>query len=78
MQKELKSCPFCGSDDVFLKYNGAKHGLFYYVECAVCGGRTRGACRPWKDVPDGTDKHEWDCAAAEIVTLLWERRSGHG
>lgn len=69
----MKSCPFCGSKDSYLKYNGAKFGRFYYVECAVCGGRTRGICRSYNDIPQ-VDDHEWDCCEANLVTLLWNRR----
>ena len=80
MQSKLSSCPFCGSDNVYLKYNGAKHGRFYYVECAICGGRTRGVCRPYTDIPrsDEPDEHEWDCMAAINAEVLWERRANRG
>ena len=73
MQSNLKDCPFCGGSDIFLKYNGARHGYFYYVECNTCGGRTRGAC-----LPDGqySEETEWDNKAARTVELLWNQRSG--
>lgn len=71
--QEYKSCPFCGCDDIYIKYNGAKHGRFYYVECQLCGGRTRGACRPYSDIQT-PDDHEWDCTQAKAVGMLWNRR----
>lgn len=75
MQSEMKPCPFCGGVDVFVKYNGSKNGLFYYVECETCGGRTKGVCRPWRDVPEKeADPHEWDCQQAMMVSRLWNRR----
>lgn len=75
--QEFKPCPFCGGPDIFLKYNGSKNGRFYYVECETCGGRTKGVCRSWRDLPSGTleDPHEWDCDAALTVTRLWNRRT---
>lgn len=75
--QELKACPFCGSNEAFLKYNGAKHGYFYYVECTICGGRTRGVCRPWRDVPSGTldDPDEWTNQYAVTAKKLWNQRS---
>lgn len=72
--QELKSCPFCGSDDIYIKHNGARYGQFYYAECTVCGGRTRGICRPYKDIPED-DPEEWDCRQAETVVMLWNRRA---
>lgn len=69
--EKVKSCPFCGSDEIMLKYNGSRHGRFYYMECDVCGGRTRGICVPTKEL-DGLD--EWNNDAAAKVERLWNRR----
>lgn len=69
-----KPCPFCGGRDVYMKYNGAKNGRFYYIECGTCGGRTRGVCRPYRMIQD-PDLHEWDCEQALNVERLWERRA---
>lgn len=71
----FRECPFCGGTDIFLKHNGSKNGVFYYVECETCGGRTKGVCRPWRDIPQGKDEHEWDCYQAMMVARLWERRA---
>ena len=72
MQEKLKPCPFCGGDDIYTKYNGAKHGRFYYIECNTCGGRTRGACIPFSEAQE----HEWDNRAVNTVTMLWNQRRG--
>lgn len=74
MQEELKECPFCGSDQAVMKYNGAKHGRFYYIECEICGGRTRGVCRPFRDIPND-DPNEWDNRYAHTAITLWNQRS---
>jgi hypothetical protein len=73
--QEFKPCPFCGGKDIFLKYNGSNHGRFYYVECETCGGRTKGICRPWREIDEDNDPYEWDCQQAMTVKRLWERRS---
>ena len=77
MQEEMKSCPFCGGESVELKHNSAKYGWFYYVECVSCGGRTRGICRPRKELPnyDEEDVNEWDNRYADTVVMLWNRRA---
>jgi Lar family restriction alleviation protein len=71
MQETMKSCPFCGGGDVYIKYNGSKHGRFYYVECDTCGGRTRGVCLAFSRIDDD---HEWDNPTAQQVIRLWNRR----
>ena len=82
MQKEFKPCPFCGAgvENIFIKRNTSKHGIFYYIECAICGGRTRGICRPWSDIkdPEKEETHEerWQNDQAMTVSMLWNRRSG--
>lgn len=77
MERELKACPFCGSEEIYMKYNGGRFGDFYYAECAICGSRTRGVCRPYKELPiaDEEDKHEWDNNAANAVRVLWNQRT---
>lgn len=37
---ELLPCPFCGGDADCIR-QGSRYGGFYYVECTVCGAKTR-------------------------------------
>ena len=41
MQEELKPCPFCGSDEITAWYQGTKYGRIAYVECDICGAKTK-------------------------------------
>lgn len=38
---ELKGCPFCGSDEVSLWYQGGRYGRYTFAECDVCGARSK-------------------------------------
>lgn len=71
MQEDFKPCPFCGSREVYLLFNEAKNGLFYYVGCGTCGGRTRGIFRDYRSVHDADTM---DCSEARKAISLWERR----
>jgi hypothetical protein len=81
MQKEFKPCPFCGAgaENIYIKRNASKNGIFYYIECEICGGRTRGICRPWDQIkePEKEESHEerWQNNQARTVMNLWNRRS---
>lgn len=69
--EKLLTCPFCGNDQIYTRYNGSRSGRFYYLECDLCGARTRGVCVPFNKLQD---MDEWDNEAVERVTRLWNRR----
>lgn len=73
---ETKECPFCGSDNAFLQYNGSKYGRYYYVKCDLCGAQTRGVLRKLRDLPLYTadDPEEWTNYAAVTAVNLWNSR----
>lgn len=37
----LKGCPFCGSDEISAWYKGVRYGRIAYVECDVCGAKSK-------------------------------------
>ena len=37
----LMPCPFCKSDEVALWYKRARYGRISFVECEICGGRSK-------------------------------------
>ena len=79
MQKVFMNCPFCGADskNVHLKMNTSKNGRFHYVECGICGGRTRGICLPWEFISESeTDTERMNCEQSKAVIRLWNTRSG--
>ena len=47
-KKELKPCPFCGCEAIYVKNNTVKYNLFYYCECMECEA-TSSSC---EDVDD--------------------------
>lgn len=69
--QELKGCPFCGSDKVSIAYNASRFGKFYYfVECAICGARTRG-----EPIAQEARADEWENPAAEKSAACWNQRA---
>lgn len=39
--KEVKPCPFCGNDDIIAWAKQGKYNGFCYLECDVCGAKTK-------------------------------------
>lgn len=39
--RDLKDCPFCGSDEVDLWAKGTRYGAITYAECALCGAKSK-------------------------------------
>lgn len=71
---KLKPCPFCGND-AQLDYNVGKYGMFCYVECVLCGARSR--TRPLPQAPYEFDKNEdafWNQVEFDFVARLWNKR----
>ena len=66
-----KPCPFCGSDDIWKRYNYARYSYMAYIECGMCGARTRAASIN-KEVP--ADETIWDHFVFTRLTDLWNMR----
>lgn len=76
MDIELKPCPFCGSDEVFIHWQGARYGrAIYFVKCEKCGAETRAfSLRADTSELKGSPK-EWDNSAAFNALESWNRRA---
>lgn len=67
--KDLKGCPFCGSNRTAVRVNTSRSGKsFYYVSCEVCGARTRG------EAVDNEDNKKVDIAIERSVSC-WNQRT---
>ena len=70
----MKPCPFCGDDDpsVIRNYARATRTFIYYVECELCGAKTKAF-----GSRDGFDTEpDWDSAPARRAVSAWNRRDG--
>lgn len=67
---ELKPCPFCGCHAASLTQRDARYGLIVYVECQICGARTK----PVGTKEDSGD--DWDTPACYSAAKLWNTRDG--
>ena len=66
--KDLKPCPFCGSDDI--RACAFEISPECYIECCNCGARIDAEI-PWGD----SDIQEHDNACLKALRKLWNRRS---
>ena len=73
---ELKPCPFCGGEDVFVHWKGARYGrVIYFVKCEKCGAQTR-AFSLYADIDElKNSPEEWNNSAAFNATESWNRRT---
>ena len=71
---ELKQCPFCGNNNasVYRNYNSGCRKYFVWVECDVCGAKTK-AATPYSDPAENDG---WDNAACRKVCAAWNLRAG--
>lgn len=71
---KLKTCPFCGND-ALLTYNTGKYGAFCYVECELCGARSKTKLLPRKPNEFYRNQEEfWEQDEFEVVAKLWNIR----
>lgn len=45
MDKEILTCPYCGSGQIRVQARGGEYGLFYYVQCLNCAARTKASSK---------------------------------
>ena len=63
---ELKTCPFCGGNEMVLETSAYENGRWATVRCFECGGNIR------------SDMFEtWDEAKADAIEK-WNRRADNG
>ena len=71
---ELKPCPFCGNDECAGWHKYAKYGWIYYIECEVCGARTKAFGQKDKQDPnDGSGV--WADPGYKAAKDAWNRRA---
>lgn len=70
----LKQCPFCGNNKaaMYRNYSSGYRKYFVWVECDVCGAKTK-AAMSYSD-PAGDD--DWDNAACGKARAAWNLRAG--
>ena len=74
--EELLRCPFCG--DVASKISDSgRYGPFGYVECELCGARTK-TRKIISRTKFDTDEEFWDQDAFEAIVRSWNRRTEKG
>ena len=69
---DLKPCPFCAGE-ASLWRNAGRYGLFGYVQCDVCGARSKSQ----KVEPVGNFESEesfWNQAGFIAVSNAWNHR----
>lgn len=74
MARITKPCPFCGSDDNHLWVRWGKYdNLFCYIECDVCGAKTKsfGYYSSYEEVT-------WEDRGAIRAAAAWNRRTSEG
>lgn len=74
MLDKLKACPFCGNDSAtwYTQYGG--HGYFAWVECDLCGARTKSV-----SASVAADNPAFlESIAAKKTCDAWNRRSTNG
>lgn len=74
MELKLKRCPFCGNDasDLCSNYSHRMRTYFVWVECGICGARS-------KAVTSSDDLFDtgFDNRACQKVISAWNARCSH-
>ena len=67
---QIKACPFCGNE-AYPWYKETRYGRICYVECDVCGAKTRA----FAYYDTGKEFADNDAGALRAVEA-WNRREG--
>ena len=71
--EELKRCPFCGDDNAAAVASTGKYGIFVYIECGLCGARSR--TFKYQGVsPASIDDVDWLNGGVLLAREAWNRR----
>ena len=70
---ELKSCPFCGSDEVNVKAIKGSRGWFVFCYCGFCGSQGKTFSNKVRDY----DSDEfWGDDSIRKASKAWNMRAG--
>lgn len=73
--RDLKECPFCGSNKTAIHFNESRSGKrFYYVSCEICGSRTRGEGVTLGCISDEDDQTRIEIAEGRSIAS-WNQRT---
>lgn len=67
----LRSCPFCGSHEVYLNARYGKAGWFGYAKCDVCGAQT-GTVSMFCDEQEVSN---FTAKEYEVIAAKWNTRA---
>ena len=70
---ELKPCPFCGCEDIYMRanYSSKARRYFVFAQCDVCKSTSGTHCAEYNKF----DESIWDSAAAKSAERAWNRRA---
>lgn len=69
--REMKPCPFCG-DNAALYYSSGRYGCFCYVECDLCGAKSKAVSMGTRNPDD-----DWAESLPAFKAIdAWNRRVG--
>ena len=68
---ETKMCPFCGSGEIYLRSSGTRYGVLAFVECGVCGAKTKAYK---KGNVDPESEGFFTDSASILAKTAWNRR----
>ena len=71
---DMKPCPFCG-DEASKTWENGRYGPFGYIECDLCGARSKTQKLIRKSEYD-TEEEFWNQEAFGILVKRWNRRVG--
>lgn len=66
---KLESCPFCGGEARFWT-KGGRFGYFAWVECDICGGRTKTVSSEF----EVNDERYMQSTQTQVLKAAWNRR----
>ena len=77
MSEELKNCPFCGGEDVLLRFKECVNALgcmngYYYVECQYCATVSGCSSKENVAIEDWNTRPEEERLKAEVERLKAE------
>ena len=66
---EILDCPFCGTDDVSVWYKNVRFGRIVFVECDLCGAKSKAFMYYSKK-----EEFDWNDTGVKKAIDAWNRR----